>query len=244
MEDQATMPIECSHPPALSDLDLIAALDGEAPGDVAAHLRICGACAGRAHRFAELQNLLRKQLYRITCPSSDQLLAFRQQWLDSSQMREIQLHVSSCPHCAADLRLLTDADSAPDPPGPSARRRIVAELAAPRAASPFAPIYGALRGAAGGQYAYRAEHMQLMIDVERAAAYPGRLTLLGLLLPDDSYAERLNNATASLLHDDAIITTAPLDDLGNFVLEDVAPGDYSLSLRLPDREVVVEALSL
>jgi hypothetical protein len=35
-----------------------------------------------------------------------------------------------------------------------------------------------------------------------------------------------------------------LDDLGNFILEDIEPGDYSLSLRLPEFEIVVEALSL
>jgi hypothetical protein len=83
-----------------------------------------------------------------------------------------------------------------------------------------------------------------MLDVERAIGRPGRLVLLGLLLPDNTLADELNGATASLLCNDMIITSAQLDELGNFVLDDLAPGDYSLSLRLPDREVVVEALSL
>ena len=248
MEDQQEMPVGCSHPPALSDLDLIAAVDGEALDDIVAHLRACPFCAQRASEFAALQNLLRKQLYRVLCPSSDQLLALLHGWLDSSQTMQIQSHVNSCPLCAADMRLLIDAASVPAaaPAGPLNRlRRVVAELITPRAPSPLTAAYGVMRGSSsGGQYAYRAENIQLMLDVERAAAYPGRLILLGLLLPDDSIGDRLNSATASLLHNDTIITSTLLDELGNFVIEDIAPGDYSLSLRLPDREVVVEALSL
>jgi hypothetical protein len=54
----------------------------------------------------------------------------------------------------------------------------------------------------------------------------------------------MSQATASLLSENLVVNSAPLDDLGSFVIEDIAPGDYSLSLRLPDLEVVVEALSL
>ena len=45
-------------------------------------------------------------------------------------------------------------------------------------------------------------------------------------------------------HNEILIRTAELDELGNFVLDDLAPGTYQLALRLPDREVIVEALSL
>jgi hypothetical protein len=248
MEDPRKMLVGCSYPPALSDLDLIAAVDGEAVGDIVAHLRVCPFCAQRASEFAALQNLLRKQLYRVLCPSSDQLLALQQGWLDSSQTAQFENHVSSCPHCAADMRLLIEAGAIQTtaPPTPLNRlRKVIAELIMPPTISPLASAYGALRGAAnGGQYAYRAENIQLMIDVERAVAHPGYMILLGLLLPDDSIADRLESTTASLLHDDTIISSTLLDELGNFVIEDIAPGDYSLSLRLPDREVVVEALSL
>jgi len=248
MEDPGKMLVGCSHPPALSDLDLIAVVDGEAPGDIVAHLRVCPFCAHRASEFATLQNMLRKQLYRVLCPSSDQLLALQHGWLDSSQTAQFENHVSSCPHCAADMRLLIDAGAIPATALPTplrSLRRVVAELMMPRAISPLASAYGALRGAANsGQYAYRAENIQLMIDVERAVAHPGHMVLLGLLLPDDSIADRLNSTTASLLHNDTIISSTLLDELGNFVIEDIVPGDYSLSLRLPDREVVVEALSL
>ena len=248
MEDYRREPGGCSHPPALSDLALIAAIDGEANDDVIAHLRVCRYCAKRADDFAELQRLLRKQLYRVLCPSSDELLAFHQGWLDDDKTTQIQNHLSMCPHCAADLRLLVEAASVPvlEAPSPLTKlRRVVAELITPRLALPPISAYGALRGSSiGGQYAYRAENMQLMIDVERAACHPGHMLLLGMLLPDDGIAERLTSATASLLHDDDVITSTALDEMGNFVLDDIAPGDYSLSLRLPDREVVVEALSL
>ena len=35
-----------------------------------------------------------------------------------------------------------------------------------------------------------------------------------------------------------------VDESGNFSLDNLRPGDYSLSFRMPDREVVVESLRL
>ena len=49
---------------------------------------------------------------------------------------------------------------------------------------------------------------------------------------------------ARLLRNDTLICTAELDELGTFVLDDLAPGTYQLALCLPDREVIVEAISL
>ena len=54
----------------------------------------------------------------------------------------------------------------------------------------------------------------------------------------------LGDSTASLLNEDWVVTSSTIDELGSFVIEDISPGNYSLSLRLPDREVVVETLAL
>jgi hypothetical protein len=215
--------------------------------DTVAHLRICQYCANRAHEFADLQGLLRKRLYRMFCPTSEELAAFHQGLLEHPQRIAISKHITDCPHCSRELRLLTEALGVPPPPrSPPARwlRRIVARLIAPQPLVPIA-LYGALRGSSSGaQYAYQAENMQLMLDIERAANRPGRLLLLGLLLLDDALPHGLQNATVNLLHGETVIGKSRLDDLGNFAIDNLAPGQYSLSLRLHDREIVVESLIL
>lgn len=247
MEDQRQEPGRCSRPPALGEIALIAAVDGEADADTVAHLRICQYCANRAHEFADLQGLLRKRLYRMFCPTSEELAAFHQGMLEHSQYTTISKHIADCPHCSRELRLLTEALGVPPPPrSPPAPmpRRIVARLIGPQPLVPIA-AYGALRGSPGGaQYAYQAENMQLMLDIERAANRPGRLLLLGLLLLDDSLPQGLRNATVNLLRGETIVGNSRLDDLGNFTIDNLAPGQYSLSLRLHDREIVVESLIL
>jgi hypothetical protein len=231
----------------LDDLDLIAAIDGEAGEEILAHLRDCPSCAARARDFDELLRLLRQRLFRILCPSSDDLLSYLQGWLEERRQAQIRAHLRDCPHCAGELRLLAEASHAPPPaPTPISRlRRVVAVALAPRAQMALAPVYGGMRGAAGsGQYAYRAENLELTLDVQRAAGRPGRVVLVGMVYNDDGMSDEIGRATASLLLNELVISSALLDELGNFVIDDIAPGDYSLSLRLPDREVVVEALAL
>ncbi len=247
MEDQRQEPGRCSRPPALGELALIAAVDGEADVDTVAHLRTCQYCANRAHEFADLQGLLRKRLYRMFCPTSEELAAFHQGMLDHTQCTTISKHIIDCPHCSRELRLLNEALGVPPPPrSPPAHflRRIVARLIAPQPLVPIA-AYGALRGSpSGAQYAYQADNMQLMLDIERAANRPGRLLLLGLLLLDDILPHGLQNATVNLLRGETIVGNSRLDDLGNFTIDNLAPGQYSLSLRLHDREIIVESLFL
>ena len=245
MEDQREERGRCSRPPSLDDLALIAAVDGEAGEEIRAHLRACPDCARRAREFDELQGFLRQRLYRVLCPSSEQLADYQQGWLGEPLRTEIRAHLRDCPHCADELRLLAEAAHPPPEPAPISRlRRVVARPLATGPRSPF-PVYGALRGAAhGGQYAYRADNLELTLDVGRAAVRNGRLVLVGMLLNEDGLADGLNRATASLLSNDLVVSSAVLDDLGSFILEDIEPGDYSLSLRLPEFEIVVEALSL
>jgi hypothetical protein len=244
MEDHRKEPGICRRPPSPHDIDLIAAVDGEAGEEVIAHLRDCPHCAQRARDFEQLQQLLRQRLYRILCPSSDDLLAYRQGWLDARRTSTLREHLRDCPHCTKELRLLDEAAGAPPWPPPISRlRRVVAHPLAPQR-QPIA-LYGGLRSAGqGGQYAYRAERLELTLDVQQAVGRPGRIVLVGMLSDDDAPPGEMQRATASLLEGDFVVSSAMLDELGSFVLDDISPGDYSLSLRLPDLEVVVEVLSL
>jgi hypothetical protein len=250
----------CEWPVALDDLALIAAIDGEAGPDVMAHLRDCRYCADRAHVFEEMQGLLRKQLFRMFCPTSDELAAYQQGMLSGDQRATIAEHLKECPHCAREQKLLeqltSETQPARSPPSsqgngqldharPSKLRQIAAKLLDIPSARPFAGAYGALRlPSQASQYAYHAENLQLTLGVQPVVSRADRRVVHGALELDDALYESLDGATAQLLHNDTLIRTAELDELGNFVLDDLAPGTYQLALRLPDREVIVEALSL
>jgi glutaredoxin len=241
MEDHREEPGLCRRPPSPNEIDLITAVDGEAEEEVIAHLRDCPHCAQRARDLDELQQLLRQRLYRILCPSSDDLLAYQQGWLDKQRMATLRTHLRDCPHCERELRLLDEAAGAP--PWPPPIRRVVAMALAPRP-QPVA-LYGGLRSAENGcHYAYRAEHLELTLDVQHVASRPDRVVLVGMLFDEETPPGEMQRATASLLEGDFVVSSAALDELGNFVLDDIAPGDYRLSLRMPELEVVVEALTL
>jgi hypothetical protein len=251
----------CSWPVALDDLALIAAIDGEAGPDVMAHLRDCPYCSERAHVFADMQGLLRKQLFRMFCPTSEELAAYQQGLLNGDQQAHISEHLKECPHCTREYNLLEQlsretlpARSPPQTNGknphahngvlPGRLRQIAAQLLTPPA-NPLVGAYGALRGPShASQYAYHAENLQLTLGVQRVVSRADRRVIHGALELDDELYNVLTGATAYLSHNETLIRTAELDELGNFVLDDLDPGTYQLALRLPDREVIVEALSL
>ena len=254
----------CSWPIALDDLALIAAIDGEAGPDVMAHLRDCPYCSERAHVFADMQGLLRKQLFRMFCPSSEELAAYQQGLLNGDQQAHISEHLKECPHCSREFNLLEQlsretlpARSPPtingarmsaqphDEAALSGKLRRVAAKLLDSPAKPLAGAYGALRGPAqASQYAYHAENLQLTLGVQRVVNRTDRRVIHGALEVEDELYDVFSGATAHLSRNETLVRTAELDELGNFVLDDLAPGTYQLAVRLPDREVIVEALSL
>ena len=260
MVDHKQAAEECNWPVALDDLALIAAIDGEAGPDVIAHLRDCPYCTARARVFEEMQGLLRRQLFRMFCPTSDELAAYQQGKLTGGRHAFVTEHLKECPHCIREFKLVEqlsgEALPARSPPEkdatshhngalPRALRRISAELLDIRPAQPLGGAYGALRGPSQASlYAYQAENLQLTIGVQRVVSRADRRVVHGALELDDDLYDAFSGATAYLLRNEILIRTAELDELGNFVLDDLAPGTYQLALRLPDREVIVEALSL
>jgi hypothetical protein len=270
MEDRKQDVDGCCQPPALDDLALIAAIDGEASPEVMAHLRTCVSCAARAQHFATLQGLLRERFFRMFCPTTDELIAFHNGMVVGEQQEAIAAHILDCPHCQRELHLLKqitseritgrsppffwktlDATATPQSHIPAHKpaltqlRRVVAEelrFDLPRA---LAEAYGAPRGPGRtDQYAYQAENLQVTINVHRLVNRADRRVLTGTLYLDDDLPQGACQASAYLAHNNQLIRTTDLDELGNFMLDDLSPGNYRLSLRLPDREVVIETISL
>ena len=123
----------CSWPRALDDLALIAAIDGEAGPDVMAHLRDCPHCSERAHVFENMQGLLRKQLFRMFCPTSEELAAYQQGLLKVDQRALITKHLKECPHCTREFNLLEQlaGEALPARSPPPANERAPMSIMAP-----------------------------------------------------------------------------------------------------------------
>lgn len=257
MDDYVEAAGGCRLPPELDDLVLIAAIDGEADGETMAHLRVCTHCAERAKHFADLQGLLRQQLFRLFCPTSETLVAFHQGGLESDQRASMAAHLNDCPYCGRELELIKHltAEGLPGRSPPEVRgwhngaavqpeRRPRRLTATPLPQARYA-LAGAYRGPAQMlQYAYQAENLQITIGVRRLGQRADRRVVVGMLETDADLPSALGGATASLLQCDRPVSTVPLDELGNFVLDDIAAGTYCLALRVAGCEVIIDALSL
>lgn len=235
---------DCTHPPALDDLDLIAAFDDELSLDVRTHLQECPACTRRANDLAMIQRSLQQRFYRMFCPSSTDLLCFQQRMLNPERYIAIAEHLRDCPHCTGELHLIEQAagTSILSVGGFFPSQRIALKLEKhglfPVATSaPHSHTYGSL----GDQYLYRADRIRLMLSVERTFGRPSRCIVTGRLSVGNSSANQLGS-TASLLSGEQILSSSSIDTLGCFTIEDVPSGELTLSLRLQDCEVVIDSL--
>ncbi|HNP73061.1 MAG TPA: hypothetical protein PLO33_11410 [Kouleothrix sp.] len=254
----------CIYPPELDDLALIAAIDGEASPEVESHLLLCEHCAARARHYAELQGILRKQFFRMFCPSTDTLVALHEGTLNPTQYAHARAHTDDCPHCRRELRFLEQLASsalsgrAPpdqwytftttalrnqahaDRPGP-ALRQVFATCQYTHASAPVLDFYGAARSSAPiSQYAFQAENVRITIGVRPVANRDDRHVVTGSFLLDGNTPA----ATAYLSDAQHHMLAAEVDELGNFVLDNLIPGTYRLTFRLPDREVIIETIGL
>ncbi len=132
------------------------------------------------------------------------------------------------------------AESSPRPAGRISV--IVAELAAGLShlggAGTPAPVPAGLRGGKAMPVTYRAGSGEVVLEVQGGAEGEQKRTMLGLLVG----FEGTETMTASLFSGDEPVAGAACDELGNFTVEDVAPGQYDLVLRGAEIEILVEGV--
>lgn len=220
----------CSYPPELDEVTLIAAADGDSSAEVFAHLAACAACAARASAIDELQQRLRERLYRLFCPTSDELATFLAGHTVPAVRQTTADHLDTCPRCRSELALLQEITAVSPARPASTLRRVVAY--------PQHPDQSRSPSLVTEHNFYRAGMLRIMLNIEcqRGMALPRlRGSLRGNQQP---------GLTASLLSYGRVVSCTTLDEQGAFTLVDLAPGNFSLSLRLPDYEVVVEAVQI
>lgn len=235
----------CVSPPELDDKALLAYIDGEADPEVVAHLERCPHCRDRAQHLARLQDRLTGQLYRSTCPSPAELGEYHLGLLPSDQAADVASHLAECPHCTREIAQLKDylSELKPDLEFSLLERIrvLVARLLRARRenGSSKEPAYAGLRGKAEGPYLYQADDIQIAVEIQDDIERPGRKVLLGLVTDTD-----LQELEAHLWQADRWVETAPVDELGTFVIPNIAPGNYELTLSGPEVEIHIQGLEI
>jgi hypothetical protein len=111
-------------------------------------------------------------------------------------------------------------------------------------ATPFTPSPGlAQRGlgeeAPSSTRVFRAEDVTITVGQGTS-----RGRLFGLVVLAGSPPESLAGRRVRLLPREGVSVVSSLDDLGNFEVTDLPPGQYALEIDLPDGVVVVQELHL
>lgn len=247
----------CVSPPELDDKVLLAYIDGETDPEVVAHLERCPHCRDRAQHLARLQDRLTGQLYRFTCPSPAELGEYHLGLLPSDQAADVTSHLAECPHCTREIAQLKDylSELRPDLEfSPLERIKVlVARLVrarkengssketapAPSAALLGSSTYAGLRGEAEEPYLYQADDIQIAVEIQDDIERQGCKVLLGLVTDTDPQKLEVH-----LWQADQRIATTPVDELGTFVIPNIAPGNYELILSGPEVEIHIQGLEI
>jgi anti-sigma factor RsiW len=194
--------------------------------------------------MAKLENQLSKALYRAFCPETSELGEYQLGMLSTQRANQIQAHLVECPHCRTELAQLKSFLKEVEPDletSLAARVRVwLAELLPPGAASGHAPALAfGLRGDEPNVHFYQAGEIQITLEVQVDPNAPGGKVLIGLVL-----GEEAASLQAHLWRGDQAVTSAEVDELGNFTLSGLEPGNYEIFLSGADVEIQIKDLEV
>ena len=191
-----------------------------------------------------IENKLAAQLYRLTCPSPEDLGEFHLQMLPPQKAVAIAQHLPACPHCAQELTQLQHYLNELAPEISYSFREQVKIWIAQRLPSFSSPGPGgaptlAFRGQTDEPLMYEAGEYQLNIEIQDDPAKPGHKTILGLLIGADELSFQVQ-----LWQNGRHLQTTAIDELGNFSFTAVFPGIYDLILNRLTTEIHVQAFTV
>lgn len=228
----------CIDPAALSEEDIDRFAHGEADEQVAEHIRRCPACGEEAHEYGRLSRLLHAGLFRATCPESLELGEYALGIQTPEQRQATAAHLVECRHCLGEMRTLAALLGEDDDAMPGAARgvrRFVAALL-PRTSG----LALGLRGGESEALTYSVQGIvQLTVSVQRTAPGAAHSVVTGLVQPGMLGCE---GVPVALFLGEELLRTEAVDDLGNFVFDDIPSGLYRIEINVPATTVVIDPL--
>src|SRR5215469_4846754 len=254
------MTMDCLNSIAPTDEELLSfALDGEVLPDTArTHLEQCATCQRRLARYKQANSYLISHLYRSQCPTGEQISLYCADLLPEDERTSIARHVVDCPLCAAeveDTRRFLRVQDIELPSSSLSPRTLVRRIFATRVVQP--QLQFAVRGdasEAAWPRQFKAESVDVSLHLSRTSS--GEHMLLGILTstdPEESVdalegvPAELYNAPLDVNGDEpsaAPLLRTQVDDLGNIVFKPVSPGQYALIIYLPNREMIIDGLTI
>lgn len=252
--------INCPDILAPADEDLISLVydEGVLSAQEKAHFDQCPICQRRLATYSDMNHTLLAKLHRCLCPSAVRLNYYCLAMVSDEERVNIASHLRDCPRCTDEIAEIRSV-LATFEPFPTVRpslgstiRRIVATLVVQQA-KPVLVTRGETL-ATGWPRQYQAEMLDLSLHVSRQAN--GETMLLGILTSSDPAAtvDTFEGVKAELYTapgplkaqaDKSIpLLIAQVDEIGNLLLEPVPAGEYTMILRLPDQEIVIEGLKI
>jgi hypothetical protein len=226
--------MNCITSPALDDTQIVSYIEGEADDGVVAHIKECLFCREKANRWTLLQNRLREQLYRVTCPTPVELGDYHLGLLPAPQVLVIAQHVRECPLCQHEVAELEDflGDLAPRANVIGTAKMLIARLV--DGENGFTPAV-ALRGEARGLVTLEADGVVIVLDIQEADG--GMVNILGQVAADDQ--GRWTGALVELHQDGKLEFSTTVDDLGAFYSEGIMTGSKELRIISKDNFLTI-----
>ena len=229
--------MKCITSPALEDTQIVSYIEGEADAAVVSHLKECAFCREKADRWTLLQNGLKKQLYRVTCPTSMELGDYHLGLLSDPQKLIVAQHVRECPSCRREIAMLEDFFLAEPLMAASLvgkAKMLIARLVGGNTGDP-APAFAALRGEAKGPLTFEADGVVIVLDIQPTDG--GTASILGQVAAEDQ--DRWTEARVEVQQDGEPEFSTTVDDLGAFHTEGLIPGFKELRIVSKDGSLVV-----
>jgi hypothetical protein len=224
--------MKCITSPALDNVEIAMYVDGEADEATIAHIKQCPFCNERAQQWTLLQNRLRKQFYRVNCPTPVELGDYHLGLLPAPQALVVSQHLRECLLCKQEVAVLDDflTGLAPETSSLGAAKVLVARLLATQ--PDLAP---ALRGEVKGPLTLEVDGIVIVLDIQPGD--PGMFNILGQVAADDQ--DRWTGALVEFRQDSELKSSSTVDDLGAFRTENMVPGSKELRIIPKDGSLVV-----
>lgn len=218
--------MKCITSPALDSVKIAMYVDGEADEAVIAHIKECTYCRERARQWTLLQNRLKKQSYRMNCPTPMELGDYHLGLLPAPQALVVSQHLRDCLLCKREVAVLEDflTGLTPETSLLGAAEVLIARLISGQ--SDLAPAGGALRGEGKGPLTFQANGIVIILDVKSTTE--GKVDIFGQVATEDQ--DQWTGALVELRKNDLLQASTEVDDLGTFQYTNVISGGQELRI--------------
>jgi hypothetical protein len=217
--------MKCITSPALDNVEIAMYVDGEADEATVAHINKCPFCNERARQWTLLQNRLRKQSYRVNCPTPMELGDYHLDLLPAPQALVVAAHVQECVLCKREDAVLEDFLNSltPETSLLGAVKVLIARLISGQ--GDLTPA-AALRGTGKEPLTFKANGILIVLDIQPTKE--GKASIFGQVAADDQ--DQWTGARVELRKDDQLQASTEVDDLGTFQYTDVIHGGQELRI--------------